>query len=138
MATAGDMELDVARAPRVFVSYAHESREHEQSVLEFYEFLRSVGVDARIDVLAAQRPQEWNQWMLGELRAADFVLVIASPEYRRRADGEAPASEGRGVRFEAGIVQDEFYADRAAARGRDLAVGDELREVLVVVFRRGP
>jgi hypothetical protein len=49
------------------------------------------------------------------LAAADRVIVIASPEYRRAAADEAPPTERRGVRWEIGFLRDVVYADRDAA-----------------------
>ena len=43
-----------------------------------------------------------------QLTEADFVLVIASPEYRRRADGAAGPDEGRGAQFEAAIIRNNL------------------------------
>jgi hypothetical protein len=109
-------------APRVFISYAHDSVEHEQSVAEFWVFLRRCGVDARLDVFAAQFPQDWPLWMEAELTQADFVLMIASPAYRRRSGAEAAPTDGRGAQWESRLLRDEFYRDQTAARNRILPV----------------
>ncbi|WP_165486259.1 toll/interleukin-1 receptor domain-containing protein [Frankia sp. Cppng1_Ct_nod] len=102
------------RPPRVFVSYAHGSPEHDDTVRDLWIFLRSRGIDAKLDKPAAERRQDWPLWMLAEVRAADHVLIIASPEYRRRAEGDAAPDEGRGVQFEAALIRDELYRDRPA------------------------
>lgn len=52
---------------RVLIRYTHDDRAHEQ-VLEFYKFLRANGVDARIDVEVAVRPQYWPGWMRAPIR----------------------------------------------------------------------
>ncbi|MGH4024282.1 MAG: CHAT domain-containing protein, partial [Pseudonocardiaceae bacterium] len=107
---------------RVFVSYAHDDAEHEDRVREFWIFLRAHGIDARLDKPAAQRRQDWPLWMLREVREARFVLVVASPAYRQRAEGEAPAGEGLGVQWEAALIREEVYSDREAALNRFLPV----------------
>lgn len=110
---------------RVFLSYAHEPDDdgvHERRVRDFWIFLRTQGLDARLDLPAADQPQDWSMWMLGEVKAADFVLVVASPAYRRRAEGEEPAGQGRGVRWEAALIREAVYADPEAARLRFLPV----------------
>ncbi|MGH4013485.1 MAG: CHAT domain-containing protein, partial [Pseudonocardiaceae bacterium] len=107
---------------RVFISYAHDDAEHEDRVREFWLFLREHGIDARLDKPAAERRQDWPLWMLRELRAARFVLVVASAAYRRRAEGGEPPDRGRGVRWEAALIRDEVYADREAALDRFLPV----------------
>lgn len=110
---------------RVFISYAHEPDDdglHERRVRRLWQFLRAQGVDARLDLPAADQPQDWAVWMLGEVKAAEFVLVVASPAYRRRAEGEEPPDRGRGARWEAGLIRDAYYADPDAARLRFLPV----------------
>ncbi|MEA2202730.1 MAG: hypothetical protein QOI89_3410, partial [Solirubrobacteraceae bacterium] len=107
---------------RVFISYAHDNSEHEYRVREFWIFLRSNGIDARLDVSAAERRQDWSLWALRQVRRARFVLVVASPAYRRRAEDEVPAGEGRGVQWEAAMIRQEVYADPEAALNRFLPV----------------
>jgi len=60
--------------------------------------------------------------MFREVRAATFVLVIASPAYRQRAEGDAPKGEGLGVQWEAALIREEVYADPDAALKRFLPV----------------
>ncbi|MGH3830958.1 MAG: toll/interleukin-1 receptor domain-containing protein [Pseudonocardiaceae bacterium] len=107
---------------RVFISYAHGDPEHEDQVRRLRDFLCGQGIDAQLDRVAAERRQDWPDWMLQQIRAARFVLMIASPGYRRRAEGEAPASEGRGVQWEARLIREEVYADYKAALNRFLPV----------------
>ncbi|WP_173079163.1 SEFIR domain-containing protein [Phytohabitans rumicis] len=106
----------------MFISYAQDDQEHVERVRDFYAFLRSNGIDARLDLPAAEAPQDWAIWMLRQIRQAEFVLIIASPAYRRRAEGDARPNEGRGVQFEARIIRDEVYADQQAALNRFLPV----------------
>ena len=99
-------------AARVFISYAREDADHDDAVRALWIYLRSKGIDAKCDLPAAERRQDWPLWMLEQVREAKFVLIIASPEYRRRGDGQAPADEGRGVQWEAALIRNEVYADR--------------------------
>jgi hypothetical protein len=114
--------MEAAVSPRVFVSYAHDNDEHVECVRRFCGFLRMHGIDARWDLPAAEIPQDWSLWMLREIRAASFVLVIASPAYRRRAEGDAAAGEGRGVQWEANLIRNEVLADPHASLNRFLPV----------------
>ena len=82
-------------------SYAHDDATHVDRVRKFCLLLRSNGIDARMDLPAGEQRQNWPQWMTHEVRAAEWVLVIASREYKRRAEGEAGPAEGRGVQWEA-------------------------------------
>jgi tetratricopeptide (TPR) repeat protein len=115
-------EQQVTVPKRVFVSYAHDSAAHEETVRELWLLLRRCGVDARLDKPAAERRQDWPLWMLEQVRSADYVLVIASPAYRRRAEGDATAGEGRGVQFEAALIREELYRNRQAGLERFLPV----------------
>jgi hypothetical protein len=92
------------------------------SVREFCDFLLSNGINARLDQYAAERPQDWSLWTFREIRAARFVLVVASPAYRHRAEGDARADEGRGAQYETTLIRQEIYANRAGARDRFLPV----------------
>ena len=116
MAAAGGVPV------KVFVSYAHDDEAHVAAVRELWEFLRGQGLDARLDLPAAERRQEWPAWMTRELRAADFVLVVASPAYKRRCDGAPGVDEGRGVQFEARLILNYFYGDQEASIHRFLPV----------------
>ena len=107
---------------RVFISYAHDSAEHEEAVRDLWILLRSNGVDAKLDLPAAERRQDWPTWMLRQVREAGYVLVIASPAYRRRAEGDAAVDEGRGVQFEAALIREELYRDREVGMGKFLPV----------------
>ncbi|MDQ3152019.1 MAG: TIR domain-containing protein, partial [Actinomycetota bacterium] len=67
-----------SRAVRVFISYAHDSETHEESVRDLWVFLRANGIDAQLDRVAAQRRQDWSLWMMDQVREADHILVIGS------------------------------------------------------------
>jgi tetratricopeptide (TPR) repeat protein len=120
--TAVDRSAGEPPIPRVFISYAHASNAHVEAVRDLWVFLRSQRIDARLDLPAAERRQDWPVWMLREVRAADFVLVVASNEYRRRAEGDAAPDEGRGVQFEAQLIREEVYRDREAALTKFLPI----------------
>jgi hypothetical protein len=107
---------------RVFISYAHDDAAHEERVRSFWLFLRGHGVDARLDLAVAGRRVDWAEWMTREVRDADRVLVIASPEYKRRAEGDAGPDEGRGVQWEVRLIRDVVYADQRAGLERVLPV----------------
>jgi hypothetical protein len=95
----------------VFISYAYDS---ERQVHEFAWFLRAEGgIDIRFDLWDADRRRDWSVWIIEQVREADFVLVVASSAYKRRAEGGADSAEGRGVRFEAALLRDLLTQDRA-------------------------
>jgi hypothetical protein len=112
-----DTEAAIAAAgrtqpARVFISYAHDDAAHVERVREFWLFLRANGVDAVLDLPAADERQDWAQWMTRQIRDAEWILVVASPDYKRRAEGDAGPGEGRGVQWEARQIRDRIYADQ--------------------------
>lgn len=106
---------------RVFISYAHDDAAHEDLVRDFWWFLRSQGVDAQAD-LGVEDRHDWAEWMVGQIRDAERVLVVASPAYARRSEGNAEPDEGRGVQWEAGLIRDLLYTDQKAGLRRVLPV----------------
>ncbi|MGF6889502.1 tetratricopeptide (TPR) repeat protein [Nocardia sp. GAS34] len=112
-------------APRVFISYSHDTPEHKELVLRFATFLRAeAGVDVRMDIWFDNQRRDWSLWAIEQLADADFVVIIASPDYKRRADGTARPDEGRGAQFEAAIIRDNLTRD----------LRDQVRRVLPVVL----
>ncbi|MFI7370688.1 TIR domain-containing protein [Actinoplanes sp. NPDC049668] len=108
------MAHDGGRPARTFISYAHDNPEHRSLVREFWFFLRKSGLDAWSDFESAERRLEWPRTMESELARAEFILIIASPEYRRRAAADRPPGEivGRGVEYESAFIRDRIYHDR--------------------------
>ncbi len=109
-------EEDRTRPRAVFISYAWDSDDpsHGEAVRSLWTFLRSCGIDAQLDLDAAQQRQDWPLWMGRQIREADYVLVIASRAYRERAEGRSGPDQGRGVQWEARLIRDAFYADQHA------------------------
>ncbi|GAB7192887.1 hypothetical protein NUM3379_35960 [Kineococcus sp. NUM-3379] len=103
-------------SPRVLISYAHDDPGHEERVRRFWTFLLACDVDAQLDLLAANEQQDWSEWMSRELRTARFVVVVASPAYRERAEGRSPAGTGWGVEWEARLLRDLVARDEERAR----------------------
>src|SRR5262249_16876543 len=58
----------------------------------------------------------------GPVREWGCVLVVGSAEYKRRAEGDAAADDGRGVQWEAGLIRAQLYADQQAGRRRVVPV----------------
>jgi hypothetical protein len=99
--------------PKVFVSYAHESRAHKAQVLAFATFLRDAGIEVVLDAWSDDARQDWYVWAIREMTAADHVLVIASERYRVIGDGNGPNLENRGLQAEAALLRELVHADRA-------------------------
>jgi len=80
--------------PTVFISYSHDSPEHEANVLALANRLRADGIDAALD-----QYEELSRRGLGivgqrQIQAAGFVLVVCTATYRRRFDGEEEPGKG--------------------------------------------
>lgn len=96
----------------MFLSYAHDSDAHREAVRDLWIFLRTNGVDARIDRVATEQRQDWSLWMEGEVAAADRILIVASRAYKQRAGVDADPGIGRGVQYEARLIRNLFYANQ--------------------------
>jgi len=105
------MTSEVARhnTTRVFISYSHDSPEHEDRVLALADRLRQDGVDATIDQYADPPPDGWPMWMNLQIQNADFVLLVCTETYRRRADLQEQPGKGRGVLWEAKLIYNCLY-----------------------------
>jgi hypothetical protein len=111
------------KVPRVFITYAHDTPEHKALVERFATFLRGViGLDVHLDSWYDNVRRDWSLWATQHLSEADFILVIASGEYKRRADGTAMPHEGRGSQFEAAIIRDNLTRDLRRETERVLPV----------------
>ncbi|MEU6356912.1 TIR domain-containing protein [Streptomyces sp. NPDC047072] len=111
--------MSVVPSPvRVFISYAHDDPAHVERVRDFWLFLRECGIDAELDLPADERRQDWALWMSRGIRGSRYVIVVASAEYKRRAEGDAPAGVGSGVQWEAGLLRRLVYEDPTAALDR--------------------
>ena len=98
------------KAPTVFISYSHDSPEHQNRVLSFSNRLRSDGVDTILDqYLEIPPPEGWPRWMDRQIRDADFVLMVCTETYYRRVMGEEEAGRGLGVRWEGNLIYQHIY-----------------------------
>lgn len=58
-------------------------------------------------------PQGWPRWMLDQLDAAAFVLVVCTETYYRRFRGHEEAGGGKGVDWEGALISQELYDNRS-------------------------
>jgi hypothetical protein len=94
-------------APRVFISYARDSPEHEDRVLAFANLLREqVGLDVHLDRWYENKRRDWTAWTIEQMDAADFIVAVASPGYKRSADGTALPHEGWRTELDAARIRD--------------------------------
>jgi HEAT repeat protein len=103
-----------APPPRVFISYSHDSPEHQDRVLALADRLRADGIDTSIDQYEQSPLEGWPYWCEAEIDKADFVLVICTATYCERMQRKQAPGTGRGVLWEARLMKQELYdADSA-------------------------
>jgi tetratricopeptide (TPR) repeat protein len=100
--------LDLA-SPKVFISYSHDSEEHKERVRLLANRLRQDGVDATIDQYEASPPEGWPVWMERQVRESDFVLVICTETYLKRAERREEPDKGHGVMWESVLTYQQIY-----------------------------
>src|SRR6266852_2299961 len=98
---------EVKRA-RIFMSYSHDSASQGARVLERARRLIAAGLDCALDQFEIHPEEGWPAWMDRQLDEADFVLVICSQGYYRKAK-TGVASGGLGVRFESVLMLNDLY-----------------------------
>jgi hypothetical protein len=110
----GKEQLEALRAstqaPRVFISYSHESNEHKNWVLRLASDLRKQGVDAILDVWDLKLGEDVARFM-EHLASVDRVVIVCSEQYARKA----AAGKG-GVGYETMLVTAEILQDRGVVR----------------------
>ena len=99
----------MTKVPKVFISYSHDSRAHQDVVLGLSDRLRSDGIDCHIDQYEVAPPEGWSAWMERHITEADFVLVVCTAPYRRRFDGNEGPRVGRGVKWESMLMRVDLY-----------------------------
>ena len=102
------------------ISYARNDPGHLDAVRLLWYLLRDAGVDARLDRSVNER-LDWDRWMRDEIDRADFVIVVGSAAYARRAD-RPPGPEGLGVQAEVEMLRGRLYRERALWEPRVLPV----------------
>ena len=88
-----------AKAPKAFISYSWEGPEHRDWVTEFAGRLRADGVDVIFDRWDLHPGQDRLHFMEQAVAKSDFVIVVCTEDYARRADNR----EG-GVGYESMVI----------------------------------
>jgi TIR domain len=98
-------------APKVFVSYSHDSQEHKLWVLELATRLRSCGVDAILDQWDLGPGGDLPHFMEQSIATASRVIMICTERYVQKAN----AGTG-GVGYEKMIVTADLMKKIDSAR----------------------
>lgn len=100
-------------APRVFISYSHDSEAHREAVLDIAHHLRAWGIDVRLDRFVPAPDEGWPLWMMTQVDTADFVLIVCTETYRRRFEGHEALGKGKGITFEGLLSIQHIYEANA-------------------------
>ncbi|WP_285502899.1 SEFIR domain-containing protein [Actinokineospora sp. NBRC 105648] len=114
------------------MSYAHDTPEHKRTVRALAEFLVQRGMDVDLDQWADVARIDWGSWAVEGMSKADFVLVVASPDYQRVGDGVGPTLANRGVQAETAVLRDLLHGDRQTWLSKLLPVllpGHDVEEI---------
>jgi hypothetical protein len=98
-------------APKVFISYSHDSQEHKLWVLELATRLRSCGVDAILDQWDLGPGGDLPHFMERSIATATRVLMVCTERYVQKAN----AGTG-GVGYEKMIVTADLIKKIDSAR----------------------
>lgn len=96
------------RAPKCFISYSYDTPEHEEWVLMLACELRRNGIDARLDKWGTRSGAHLPMFMEDAIAGSDYVLIICTPNYARRAKNGAG-----GVGYEHHIITGEIFSGSA-------------------------
>lgn len=95
--------------PKVFISYSHDSKEHQDKVLVFSNKLRSEGIDCILDQYEESPPEGWPRWMDKYIRITDYVVMICTDDYYKRVMGLEEEGIGLGARWEGNLIYQHLY-----------------------------
>jgi hypothetical protein len=109
MAEQDKSTKSLATTCRVFISYSHDSLEHQKRVLALANQLRKDGVEAWIDQYTQDPNEGWIRWMRNQVKQANRVLLVFTETYQRRFEGNEEEGKGVGATFEGVIVTQELY-----------------------------
>lgn len=89
----------------IFISYSWDDESHKSWVKEFADFLTFKGFEVALDQDDLVLGDELPEYMEVQIRSADYILVVCTPEYKRRADERIG-----GAGYESSLIAGELYA----------------------------
>ena len=94
---------------RVFITYSHDSENHKNRVLKLSNDLRVNGIDCHLDQYEPSPAEGWPRWMNEQIELAEFVLVICTEIYNRRATGQESPGVGLGASLEGLLINQQIF-----------------------------
>ena len=89
---------------KVFISYSHNSEEHQQNVLGLADRLREEGIDCIIDQYEESPSEGWSRWAINQIEEAEFVLVVCTEQYSRLFAGRVETVERQAANWQGAII----------------------------------
>lgn len=106
-----------ANGVTAFISYSHDSKEHENRVRELVDRLCIEGIDCIFDQYVQSPNEGWPKWMIHHSENSDFILIICTEIYEQRSKSASNSVSGKGVKFESLLTyQDLLDAGSISAR----------------------
>lgn len=90
--------------PTAFISYSWDNDPHKEWVAQLAARLRNDGVDTHLDQWHAIPGDQLPHFMEREIRENQFVIVVCTPNYKRKSDNRAG-----GVGYEGDIMTAEAF-----------------------------
>jgi hypothetical protein len=109
------------KTSRVFLSYSHDSPEHQARVLALATRLVTEGIDAKLDQWVIDPEGGWPLWTEREVADADFVLLVCTDLYRKRVEHPDEVKGGAGSFWEANLIRKRLY-DGKGVNGRFIPI----------------
>src|ERR1035438_8343083 len=97
---------------KVFISYSHDSENHESRVRCLADLLRNdYHLDVALDqyVLPGGPAEGWPHWSEVQVRQADYVLLACTETYCRRYEARETPGIGVGAGCEARLIHQLLY-----------------------------
>lgn len=124
------------QSPKVFISYCHEHDTLDMGAAAkgLADRLLDDGLDVTIDTYLERKPPNWPAWMYREVTNNDYVVVVCTAEYRRRAE----TTHGSGTGWESLLITDAIYHDQSEAGSRFIPVtlGEDRDDVVPYFLRQ--
>lgn len=98
------LDKTVPEKLKIFISYSWDTYEHQKWVLSLADKINARGGNAIVDRTHLKYGGHIKTFMLKSILDADIVLIILTPNYKRKADG----LEG-GAGYEYNIINDELF-----------------------------
>jgi tetratricopeptide (TPR) repeat protein len=94
---------------KVFISYSHETKQHNDVVLALANRLCKDGIECEVDQYQSSPEKGWQIWMEDKIEESKYVLIICTETYLRRFRKKEEDDKGKGVTWEGAIISTELY-----------------------------